>query len=366
MKNRWLLYLLFLLLLVSCGYDPWDYYDKALISPNPVNLSAVNSIYDDYNSNFPQRFRVGVDVPFFFSSNRKTQGKSFDILHYGFKLSYDEISNDYEVGAFEVSEKSIDSINSEWNELGPYLTPNSYDNLGHAFDYYTKKLLINKSYPFLFASDRTGNLDIYFNEISFQKDSSYKYKSYIGKYYESYQQYIRFFNFSAKCNSVKSLNSPFDDAYPTYVVDASGNYPKNIIYFCSNRGGNFDIYKAECPTDQDMLDSLSNVTISKVDILNSEKDDKCPYIVDNVMYFTSKRDGGLGGFDLWYSIYDGTNWSQPVNMGSKINSSSDEYRPVVALTNRKSFFNNLLIFSSNRPGGLGGYDLYYAGIKPLQ
>ena len=71
------------------------------------------------------------------------------------------------------------------------------------------------------------------------------------------------------------------------------------------------------------------------------------------MVFTSDRAGGYGGFDLWYSSWDGQQWSAPVNFGGKINTEYDEYRPIVVSTDEKFFLNDLMIFSSDRPGGKG-------------
>ena len=51
----------------------------------------------------------------------------------------------------------------------------------------------------------------------------------------------------------------------------------------------------------------------------------------------------------------------PINLGPRINSSSDEYRPVIGFS--ESYTNYYLIFSSNRSGGKGGFDLYFTGIK---
>ena len=44
----------------------------------------------------------------------------------------------------------------------------------------------------------------------------------------------------------------------------------------------------------------------------------------------------------------------------RINTSSNEYSTMVS--EHYAFSNMLLIFSSDRPGGKGGYDLYYTGI----
>jgi hypothetical protein len=69
----------------------------------------------------------------------------------------------------------------------------------------------------------------------------------------------------------------------------------------------------------------------------------------------------LGGYDLYYSVFRNGNWSSPVNMGPKINSASDEYRPIIGSS--PDFTNNFIIFSSNRPGPdvKGGFELYFRG-----
>ena len=81
------------------------------------------------------------------------------------------------------------------------------------------------------------------------------------------------------------------------------------------------------------------------------------------MVFASDRAGGFGSFNLWYSVYEDTEWSAPNNFGESINTEFDEYRPVIMETNPDEFINNLMIFSSNRPGGSGRYDLYYVGVS---
>lgn len=49
--------------------------------------------------------------------------------------------------------------------------------------------------------------------------------------------------------------------------------------------------------------------------------------------------------------------------GDKINSEYDEYRPIIVPFGE--FDDTMLIFSSNRPGGKGGFDLYAARTKKL-
>jgi hypothetical protein len=79
------------------------------------------------------------------------------------------------------------------------------------------------------------------------------------------------------------------------------------------------------------------------------------------MVFASNRPGGYGGFDLYYSEFRNGQWSEAKNFGERINTEYDEFRPITL--HYWDFENTLMIFSSNRPGGKGGYDLYYTGIS---
>jgi hypothetical protein len=81
------------------------------------------------------------------------------------------------------------------------------------------------------------------------------------------------------------------------------------------------------------------------------------------MVFSSDKPGGLGGYDFYWSVYDNGCWSNPVNFGAPVNSAYNEYRAIASYA--FEFDNELLIFSSDRPCGKGGYDLYYAGIDVM-
>jgi hypothetical protein len=69
------------------------------------------------------------------------------------------------------------------------------------------------------------------------------------------------------------------------------------------------------------------------------------------LFFSSNMSGGFGGFDLYFSELISGRWSKPKNLGDKINSSFDEEYPYFSE-------DNFLYFSSNKPSGFGGFDLY--------
>ena len=61
---------------------------------------------------------------------------------------------------------------------------------------------------------------------------------------------------------------------------------------------------------------------------------------------------GFGNFDIYKSVYTPKGWSEPENLGPNINTEFWESSPSLSPDNR------VLYFSSNRPGGYGGKDLY--------
>lgn len=69
------------------------------------------------------------------------------------------------------------------------------------------------------------------------------------------------------------------------------------------------------------------------------------------LFFTSDRPGGYGGYDLYMAEKKGDTWSQPVNLGPQINTDQHEAFPYLHES-------GTLFFSSKGHNGYGGYDLY--------
>ena len=79
---------------------------------------------------------------------------------------------------------------------------------------------------------------------------------------------------------------------------------------------------------------------------------------NNRLYFASDMPGGFGGMDLWVSrrMKDGT-WSQPINLGARINTAKNEVFPF--MSERGSLF----FASDGMPTGKGGYDIFRIEIE---
>lgn len=78
----------------------------------------------------------------------------------------------------------------------------------------------------------------------------------------------------------------------------------------------------------------------------------------NVLYFSSNRTGGMGGLDLYRSVKDANgNWSAPQNLGADINTAEDEDSPYISADGKKFFF------SSKGLNGFGDYDIFYSKME---
>ena len=71
---------------------------------------------------------------------------------------------------------------------------------------------------------------------------------------------------------------------------------------------------------------------------------------DSTLYFSSNKDGGYGGFDLYKTKWNGKSWEEPVNLGPEINSPYDEVFPAISPDGD-------LIYSTNHIETNGGLDL---------
>lgn len=148
------------------------------------------------------------------------------------------------------------------------------------------------------------------------------------------------------------VNTADGDQAPMYrqsAEDGSANFYFNRGVLASN---GTDIYVASVTRDGDTRGpaelvtelSLPNVNDAAVTVRTDGRE----------LMFYSNRPGGLGFTDLWVSTRSNSHepWSPPENPGAPLNSAFSEVTPNISADGRT------LIFGSNRPGGVGGNDLY--------
>jgi hypothetical protein len=91
-------------------------------------------------------------------------------------------------------------------------------------------------------------------------------------------------------------------------------------------------------------------------VINSASADEGPALSKNglSLYFTSTRPGGSGGQDIWVAQREDEDspWGAPVNLGSTVNTLADESAPAFSHDGRRMFL------VSNRAGGAGGLDIW--------
>ncbi len=94
--------------------------------------------------------------------------------------------------------------------------------------------------------------------------------------------------------------------------------------------------------------------------INTNRSEKQPCLSadGNTLYFSSNRPDGIGGMDIWYSEIDERGlWSEPINMGTTINTKYDEESPFFHPDNQTFYF------SSDGHLGLGMKDIFYSRIS---
>lgn len=93
-------------------------------------------------------------------------------------------------------------------------------------------------------------------------------------------------------------------------------------------------------------------------IINAIENRDFYWYSDSLVIFSSNRSGGYGGLDLYYARLqqDGT-WGIIHNLGAAVNSPFDEVAPFLEKDG------HTLFFSSQRPYGFGGFDFYQSSFS---
>jgi outer membrane protein OmpA-like peptidoglycan-associated protein len=159
-------------------------------------------------------------------------------------------------------------------------------------------------------------------------------------------------------NMGNNINSPGDDYMPMLTADGQ------MIFFTSRRAGNIGGYNKRIQDyEEDFYYSTRQADSSWSEAknlgrpINTELSEGAAAISPDgrYVYFVGcNRRDVFGRCDIYVAEYEGNEWTEPQNMGPKINSKFWESYPSISSDGKTLFF------SSRRPGGHGQADIWYS------
>jgi outer membrane protein OmpA-like peptidoglycan-associated protein len=172
------------------------------------------------------------------------------------------------------------------------------------------------------------------------------------------------FYYSQKKNG--AYNDGEEMPYPFNVNQNEGGASltidnKELFYtVCKDKGSynNCDIYYTKKEADGTWNDIID---LDKVNNEDTWESMPCIASDGNTLYFISDRPGGYGGYDIWFAKKDAKGqWGYPENAGKNINTAGNEKTPFLHSDGQT------LYYSSDSPNlaGLGSYDIYYSRLQP--
>lgn len=158
----------------------------------------------------------------------------------------------------------------------------------------------------------------YTTGLSYNGDEIFVYRSdnFDGNLYASKYK-------SGKWSKLEKLNGNINTKY--WESHASLSKDGKSLYFTSNREGGYgglDIYRSERTRSGDW-----GPAVNLGPVINSKYNEDTPFITDdgNTLYFSSMGHYNMGGFDIFYSTrLQGGQWAKPVNAGYPLNTTRDD------------------------------------------
>lgn len=152
----------------------------------------------------------------------------------------------------------------------------------------------------------------------------------------------------------KNMGNKVNSKYDDQIVGASGT--GELLFFYSNAIETYGaLYKLTKQSGGWKKEKFTETVEGEKTIETAG----CINADENTILFSSNRPGGKGGYDLWMlrKLPNGM-WAEPQNLGDGINTEADEDFPSLQSDGVTLFF------STNGRGGMGGYDLFKTVWNP--
>jgi hypothetical protein len=140
----------------------------------------------------------------------------------------------------------------------------------------------------------------------------------------------------------------------SYLMTSSLSFDGSELYLVYYFPGKSDIYHSVFDGD-----TWKKAVKLKKPVSSNANETHASISADGrTLYFTSSRDGGYGGLDIYRATLDAKGrWSNVENLGDKINTPFNEETPFIT-TDGKTLF-----FSSEGHMGMGGYDIFHVDLE---
>ena len=154
-----------------------------------------------------------------------------------------------------------------------------------------------------------------------------------------------------------NINSPFSENSVSISPD------ENTLYFSSDRPitperTDLDIYYSRRNKSGDWGPPVN------LSAINTEYDEDGSFMDydGKTLYFSSKGHKGMGGFDIYKTVYDAANdeWSTPINLGYPMNSPDNDIYFVSTRDGKRGYF------ASSKSDGYGFLDIYHIKLADLE
>ena len=164
--------------------------------------------------------------------------------------------------------------------------------------------------------------------------------------YYSGNAWQKAFNAGAPLNTIQNEGAQSISSDGSYMFFTACNRPGGLgncdLYFSAFGNGKWsEPYNLGNPVNTSHWESTPSISAD-----------------GRTLFFSSSRPGGYGGKDIWLTrLNENNKWTEPVNLGSEINTAGNEMSPFI------HFDGKTLYFASDGLTGMGGYDLFVTRMK---